>query len=444
MIAFLKGYSYMTNVFLNKNIKQLIRMSLYERQKKYWEKRRKENEDIIPHPNLARLKRQVINILRRIVCAVLIPFWKKYRKDTPFSLDDISSILLVRNDAIGDMVVTTSLIRKLKQLKPSLRIGIGCSSRNISLLDEDPAIAKVYNFSYDKWSLLWKELKRARRDGWDLAINCVFVPRTRGAIICRFVVKKGLTGTLTRTRTDRYKNLYSACFQLVSEPYPIPYSEQVCSLVPQLFGFECTGEELRPSLKLSEERVKFVCNDMSRFMAENGARAAVHINVEAANELREWGIDNIFAFCDRVHVVRPDVVFLLTSSPFYSQEIKDRIEGHHDRRIRYYPTKHILDLVALIRCVDVVLSPDTSVIHMASAERKPTVGFFFYRSEWLPYKVPSKIFHPMLGMGVSTLPVEPVAEAVLGFLPPGSEEDTELGVSLLSHASEKADKADAE
>src|SRR5437763_16366369 len=62
-------------------------------------------------------------------------------------LDKVSSVLFIRYDVLGDMVVTTPLWRKLKRLKPDIKIGVAGSSKNLGIIAADPDIDTTYDYS---------------------------------------------------------------------------------------------------------------------------------------------------------------------------------------------------------------------------------------------------------------------------------------------------------
>ncbi|HVN49355.1 MAG TPA: glycosyltransferase family 9 protein, partial [Bacteroidota bacterium] len=77
------------------------------------------------------------------------------------------------------------------------------------------------------------------------------------------------------------------------------------------------------------------------------------------------------------------------------------------------------ELAALIKYAAAVVTPDTSIIHFASAMKTPVVGFFTPRQgmiEWLPYDVTYKLVTAEEGNDVSSIPLATMKEAVDEFL----------------------------
>ena len=68
----------------------------------------------------------------QIVYPLLRLIFHNPRKDSPIDIRTVKSLLFLRYDRIGDMIVTTPIFRSLKQLNPALKIGVVASETNAS------------------------------------------------------------------------------------------------------------------------------------------------------------------------------------------------------------------------------------------------------------------------------------------------------------------------
>lgn len=75
----------------------------------------------------------------------------------------LKKILLIRFSSIGDIVLTTPVIRCLKQQIPDVELHVLTKSSNRNLLSSNPYINKVYALK-DSWKDLLPELKAERYD----------------------------------------------------------------------------------------------------------------------------------------------------------------------------------------------------------------------------------------------------------------------------------------
>ncbi len=89
---------------------------------------------------------------------------------TPLDPAAVRRLLLVRHDAIGDMVVTLPAIAYLRALLPHADVDVLASPRNASLLDGDARVSHVY--VNDHRSTTWPRIVRTlRRRHYDLILS---------------------------------------------------------------------------------------------------------------------------------------------------------------------------------------------------------------------------------------------------------------------------------
>ena len=68
----------------------------------------------------------------------------KAKRKTP-SLNSVKKVLLVRNDLIGDMVITTPLIRNLSA--NGFEVYVASKSTSLCILENNPYIKDVFHYS---------------------------------------------------------------------------------------------------------------------------------------------------------------------------------------------------------------------------------------------------------------------------------------------------------
>ena len=107
---------------------------------------------------------------------------------------------------------------------------------------------------------------------------------------------------------------------------------------------------------------------------------------------------------------------MLTSLPENKDTTESIIRNESISRFRYFPTYNIHSMSALIRDSQLIITPDTSIVHLASAESKPVVAFYLAASEWLPYKINSYVILPKKGESIKTIPFDVVKEGVITML----------------------------
>lgn len=325
------------------------------------------------------------------------------------SLEDIDSVLILRYDAIGDMVVTTPIWRILKQLKPDIRIGVAGSYRNLEVIKADPDVDERFDMSETSIRQMLHGAREARTQKWQVVLSCVYNRKTKGAIAARLASPRGLTSTVVYDRVDHYKNLFSIVAHYPHEEKPVQMLDLLRRHFETVFDLSVSDDQWHPSLVIDPTSLQHTGAEIGRTLASMGARRYVLMNTEAATPFREWGLENAIELSRHITEAYPNMAVLWTSSPNSRARVEEFLAAQPGtERVRLFPTPTLHSLFTLVRNSVLVLSPDTSVIHIAGAERRPTIGFYVQYNEWQPYRVPNRVYFPIPGNSVTSIPVDDV------------------------------------
>lgn len=337
----------------------------------------------------------------------------------PIPLSEIKSVLILRYDAIGDMVVTTQVWRILKKLAPHIRIGVACSYRNIDLLRVDPDVDVVYDMSEADIKQVLRGAKEARQEHWQVSLQTVYNRKTKGAIISRLACPKGITSVVAHDRLAHYQKLFSIVGHAPHQGrYMMHMIDAIKAHFEAVFDYKPRQEEWHPSLVIDEKALGRARSRLESLHQQHGTRQHFVVNTEAWTPFKEWGYENTLELVKRLQEQYTDCLFLVTSSPATQKNVENFLDRpDKPSRMLYYPTSDLHELMAITRYSSMVITPDTSIVHMAVAEHKPIVSMFVYRSEWIPYHVPNVVLIPEEGNPVSTIPISDVFEGVKQLLP---------------------------
>ncbi len=357
-------------------------------------------------------------ILRTLVSGLIGKLLGIRKMSGPIEPALVKSVLILRHDAIGDMVVTTPMWRTIKHLAPHIRIGVVCSFRNHDVLRCDPDVDVLFDLSDKSLAGILRGIRKVRREKWDVVFPLVYRKRTIGAFISRLCSPKGCTSTVIHEgRMEHYSRFHDI---VATEREVVGFLPMVDRLHDHLFGvlkFEEGILKWHPSMVVDPKAVKTVGERVEALYERTGAARFVLINTESANEFREWGSANDFALSERIVGMYPDMLVLWSSSPTMAHRAEMFLSAHSNPRILYFGTCDIHEVAALIRCATLVVSPDTSITHIASSEHKPVVGLHVIPNDWDPYGVPSRVLRPLMHQPVNTIPLEDVFNAVRELLP---------------------------
>jgi ADP-heptose:LPS heptosyltransferase len=328
----------------------------------------------------------------------------------PIALNDVSSVLIIRYDALGDMIVTTPLWRILKHAKPSITIGVAGSFKNLDLLRADKDIDYLYDYSASSLIDFFRISKKTRKKEWDIVLMGNFNQKTRNAIISRLASPHGITATVGSSNIEGHQKLFS---RLVSLPLPMnemPMTLQLQHLLRSVISIPDVTDE-RPSIMIDDKTETATKNAVHHILEEMHRNKYIILNTDAPG-FKKWSMENNISLAEFISEKYPQFVILLTSLPENKASIMAILAKREIPGIRYFSTPDIHVMTAVIRYSSLVITPDTSIVHLASAENKPIIAFYLAINEWLPYKSDCSIILPKKGEAISTITLSVAEEAV--------------------------------
>jgi ADP-heptose:LPS heptosyltransferase len=134
------------------------------------------------------------------------------------------------------------------------------------------------------------------------------------------------------------------------------------------------------------------------------------VNMSAGRPMRRWPDERFVELLKHIRSAAPELNVLLISAPAESDRA---IRIAADGGARYAPTTNVRDALALVATTDMLVTPDTSIGHAASAFAKPAVILYESGNEnlWGGYRIAGRNVVSK-DKTLATLPLEPVIEAV--------------------------------
>ncbi len=352
------------------------------------------------------------NWTRRSLYSLLRIFFRNDRVQSKLHQSEVKSIIIIPlGDAIGDLILATAVWRVIKSRIPNCKVGVITSPRNASLLISDPDVNATYTFAGRRDLGHISELLRARRDDYQIVLNLHSSHLTDYGFFANIMGPRAIKITANHPR----RNMYEIFFNHIGkrDRHTIPLSTLSLELLSEVIEFE-------PPIKLAESWPSLVIPESgTEKVKENlaGTDDFILIQQQAATPFREWGIENSLELAKRFVIDYPRSSVFIVASPPMLTRLKAIVASANDSRICIFPTETLSELAALIKLAKVVVSPDTSIMHFASAMQTPIVVLLTdvenIPLEWLPVGTPSKLLAPGIrGAPVETITVKSVLESV--------------------------------
>ncbi|QIQ21210.1 glycosyltransferase family 9 protein [Zophobihabitans entericus] len=279
------------------------------------------------------------------------------RRSKDFDLKSCKKVLLIRNDRIGDMVATTSIIRSLANAGYDVYISSRKSS--LDILEQNPYIKG--SFVYDDSSLikLFSSIKTIRKERFDIAIEMRFN---------RFIDFKNLTFCVyTNTTILAGFNKSSIPAFNISIPYYEPNKHVTNQLGLVLDLLNIVRDDMHYELYSNDLQSKNAQNFIDKIKVDD--RKIILFNPFGSQEVRCFSNEQLKLVCD---IISKYGIVVVIGEKRKLEQISNLVSDD----IITFDSASITDIVPLVRLSDMVVSVDTSIVHIASCFKKKTIAFY--------------------------------------------------------------------
>lgn len=289
-------------------------------------------------------------------------------------------VLFLRHDRIGDMILSTGILRAIAQAHPTIRLDVLASKTNAPVLINEPYLGEVIVFDKRKTSQFPATFRDLRRRRYDAVIDCmVTAPSTTTLLLMLASGARYRIGVAERGNDFAYT-------------LPVPPREHAEHIVDKLgaltaaFGLQPSTLDLRPRVRLTADELKMGERVWRGGRDRSPSKAArVLVNISAGRAHHAWPDDRFILVIRSVFERHPTAEVVVVSSPG-DRERAEQIANRSGARL--VADEGIRDAMSIVACSDVVFTPDTSISHACSAFDKPVVVLHprGFAKLWGPYQ----------------------------------------------------------
>ncbi|MGA7160563.1 MAG: glycosyltransferase family 9 protein [Bacteroidota bacterium] len=275
-------------------------------------------------------------------------------------------LLIIRPDRIGDVVLTTPLIRSIRKQFPHAFIAVMVHSSNAPLLEKNPHINEILTDdpeeSDDGRRGFWKQVGRLR--GLKFDIGLMPYPRERHAWMML------LAGIPTRIGVGHKLYQILTFTKSVSRHKYIPLRHEADYMLDLGLKIGATSRDATPELFISkDEKLKAHEDLLSRGISF--AKPVIGINPISRGSSPNWRPEKYFQLVERL-LLRFSVVINLGPFEIQQRTLFEPLE--HDGAVIL--VQQLREHMASISQLDALISSSTGSMHIAAALGIPTVSLF--------------------------------------------------------------------
>lgn len=298
--------------------------------------------------------------------------YKKTGQGTLLDLNKVKKVLIIRDDSIGDLVVTNPFIRGLEQFFPHWEITILVSERGQSLLKSETSLKNILVPFKKNGFTLFLRLFNHRKEEFDLIIDPFESRISRSYFIFYALKPRHIIGF---AKKEKY-GLISKDFELIETQYKLDHQltffENFRFFLNQITGQNLTTQAYRELARIdlpSEAEEK-----AAEFFHKTIGRPCIFFNIDGSKDERTLSADAVKEISRKLS---QHANVIISAAPKNLKKLKESLGFESCPSILFmYDGATILDVVSMIKRSNYVVSVDTVAIHIASLFNKPILGIY--------------------------------------------------------------------
>ena len=276
--------------------------------------------------------------------------------------NDIKSILFLRYDGkIGDMVVNSLMFREIKKVYPNIKIGVVARGAAIDIIKDNPNVDKIYEYYKDRKKIKDLALK-IKEEKYDLLIDFSEMLRVNQMMLIN------LCGARINIGLDRKDwKLFDLSIESGKD---FKWTEHITNRYLAYLiklGLKKESIDISYDIYLKDEK------KYETFFYKIKENKKLILNPYGASKHKSFNIETLENII--TYLKDKDIAIILV---YFGDKYKELEFLEKKYKSVYIPKKieSILNTAILIKKSDYVISPDTSIVHIASTFNKKMITVY--------------------------------------------------------------------
>jgi heptosyltransferase III len=279
--------------------------------------------------------------------------------DLPLDFTGINTVLVIRPDRLGDVVLSTPVYETLKKAYPHLSINVLVESVQAELLKDNPNINRILAYDPRQPLTIFRQL---RDEHFDLTLTLIkkFSATATFFALC--------SGAKIRVGYDHPENAWVHNIRVPAEGPPQHESENNLELLRALGIHEIQNQ---PKLYFNPQETQKIVGILQQFRTSWNQPVVL---VKTGTRIAKWGWQ-WEKFQTVIEGLLESAQVWLINGPGEEAELKTAI-ANMQKKPQLLPLLTAKELALLIQECDVLLCNHTGIMHLASAVDKPVCAIF--------------------------------------------------------------------
>jgi ADP-heptose:LPS heptosyltransferase len=331
------------------------------------------------------------------------------KKKITFDLKKSKKVLILKYDRIGDMIVTTPIFRELKQAYPNINISVLASHANKDVIKNNPYVDNIYkNYKNSIFTDL-PTLLKLRKEKFDVCIELEHSVIPHAILRLKIIKPKKI---ISIHKDGRYgvKGSEIELYDFFTKKDKENHFGKIWLDTLSFFQINPSSTKYDFFLnKVEKDRAK-------KFVNSLGDKIKIGINTQGSFPEKNITDDYLRDICLGLKNKYKNIKIIILATPGQLLNKKNFISKFDFDFVECsYPTYSINDVAALIQQLDFIISPDTSIVHIASSFDIPIVSIHENNKDsyrlWSPTSTLNKTIFAKSSYGISNFSVSDVIKS---------------------------------
>lgn len=332
----------------------------------------------------------------------------------PILLSEKPTFLILMSQNIGDMIVCSPILRELKLAFPNSELQVIIKSVNKEMAEANPYIDEIHIYR-NKWICLFPLLIKLRRKKFDIAVELEAKVLTKVILMLK-IIKPRCTLAVRKTE-GRYgmtpEDVFPYDFYTDSK---IIHQRDTAIDILRLLNINPINKHY--DIFLSQLHKSKSSKFLSKF---DQSKVLIGFNLEGSSIDRRISKEDATIIIEGLAKISKNIIFLLINKPGNDKITNEIITNEISSFV--FPclrTNSVLDIAAIINDLDLVISPDTSIVHMACAFKTPLLAIYENNrvnyEKWSPISNENIVIFSNSSSNITSIDTSQVINSVCGLI----------------------------
>ena len=331
-----------------------------------------------------------------------------------FDIRKSKSVLVLKYDRIGDMVLTTPIFRELKKVYPDISLSVLASKENKDVIQNNPYVDKIYtNYKNNIFNDL-PILLKLRKKAFDVCIELEHSVIPHAIFRLKIIKPKKIISIHKDGRYGVNGNELKL-YDYFTEKDKKNHFGKIWLDTLSFFGVEPSSDKYDFFTSKNDR------NKAKSFVSSFNNKLKIGINIEGSFPEKSIQKKELEKICIGLYNNFKNITIVILAGPKnFLEKTKLIASLNLDFVVSSYITKTITEAGALIEQLDLIITPDTSIVHIAASFDKPVVSIHENNEDsfrlWAPTSTLSKTIFASSSYGLFDYSVDDVIKSATDFL----------------------------